>query len=294
MNDYDKAGRYLVKRDPAGFFRWLLRTAVDFHAWIDARRLALPDQGDLTHDLIAAFRVADRFEAFCLELEAEAAANTAGRLLYGYVPRLAAEPGGIELSAVGGIVLNLTGRDQPVTIEQRPTLAPHSWLAGSVTQLSLRTVEASAVAADIAAGQASWWLLAWFPLLRGGTEAAILELWLHLAARHPEQRERGILAGLTLTFAELAGTRAVWDKALEGWNVIKSPYLEELREKVRAEGHAEGVRATLLRLGRQKFGKTPTKKQGEQLEAITELARLESLTERLLTVNTWSELLAVP
>jgi hypothetical protein len=24
MNDYDKAGRYLVKRAPAGVFRWLL------------------------------------------------------------------------------------------------------------------------------------------------------------------------------------------------------------------------------------------------------------------------------
>ena len=27
MNDYDKAGRYLVKRDPSGFFRWLLAIA---------------------------------------------------------------------------------------------------------------------------------------------------------------------------------------------------------------------------------------------------------------------------
>src|SRR5205823_3873518 len=27
MNDYDKAGRYMVKREPAGNFRWLLRNA---------------------------------------------------------------------------------------------------------------------------------------------------------------------------------------------------------------------------------------------------------------------------
>jgi hypothetical protein len=27
MNDFDKAGRYLIKRDPVGFFRWLLRRA---------------------------------------------------------------------------------------------------------------------------------------------------------------------------------------------------------------------------------------------------------------------------
>jgi hypothetical protein len=45
---FDKAGRYLIKRDPAGFFAWLLRRpAVTFRIWIDARRQALPDQGDM-------------------------------------------------------------------------------------------------------------------------------------------------------------------------------------------------------------------------------------------------------
>ena len=55
MNDYDKASRYLIKRDPAGFFRWLLGAVVSFVCWIDARRLALPDQGDLTNDLVFPF-----------------------------------------------------------------------------------------------------------------------------------------------------------------------------------------------------------------------------------------------
>ena len=54
MNDYDKAGRYLVKRDPAGFFCWLLADrGLVVRAWIDARRVALPDQKDLTNDLVA-------------------------------------------------------------------------------------------------------------------------------------------------------------------------------------------------------------------------------------------------
>ena len=84
MNDYDKAGRYLIKRDPPGFFRWLLRRPdAAFHAWIDARRHALPDQGDLTNDLVAAFRVGDGFEALCVELQAESEGGSAARLAAG-------------------------------------------------------------------------------------------------------------------------------------------------------------------------------------------------------------------
>src|SRR4051812_46602901 len=101
MNDYDKAGRYVLKRDPPGVFRRLLGAPASFHAWIDARRLALPDQDDLTGDLVAAFRVGAGFEALCVELQAESRPETAGRLLLGYVPRLAAEPtppGGLPLA----------------------------------------------------------------------------------------------------------------------------------------------------------------------------------------------------
>jgi hypothetical protein len=93
MNDFDKAGRYLVKRDPGGFCRWLLRRPdVSFHTWIDARRLALPDEHDLTHDLVAVFRVGEAFEALCIELQAESEDVSARRLLLGYVPRLLMEP----------------------------------------------------------------------------------------------------------------------------------------------------------------------------------------------------------
>ena len=51
-------------------------------------------------------------------------------------------------------------------------------------------------------------------------------------------------------------------------------------------------RAILLRLGKKKFGRAPSKKQAAELEAITDMARLHALSERLLDVNTWSELLA--
>ena len=82
MNDFDKAGRYLVKRESAGFFSWLLDNPhISFRAWIDARRVALPNQHDLTNDLVAALESGGVLEAVCLELEAEARADAVTRSL---------------------------------------------------------------------------------------------------------------------------------------------------------------------------------------------------------------------
>jgi hypothetical protein len=85
---------------------------------------------------------------------------------------------------------------------------------------------------------------------------------------------------------------------LEGWNLLKSPYLEELREKVRTEARAEGrteaLRKMVLRLGRQRFGKAANRKQKAQLGALTDLAHLERIGDRLLTAASWDDLLATP
>src|SRR5437870_7319533 len=113
MNDLDKAGRYVAKHDPAGFLRWLVNNpALTFHTWIDARRLALPNQRDLTNDLVAAAKVPGGFEALCIELQAQARADTLLRAL-AYVSRLLTEPGderSLPLAATSAAVLDLTGR----------------------------------------------------------------------------------------------------------------------------------------------------------------------------------------
>jgi hypothetical protein len=130
-----------------------------------------------------------------------------------------------------------------------------------------------------------------------------------LAAGLPSERDRGILGSISLTFAELAGRSTMWEAGLEGWNVLKSQYLERIREEVREEGREEGravglaegrevgrteeARSILLRQGRQKFGRSPSKRQQQEL-ADADLARLESLSLRLLAVETWAELLAPP
>jgi predicted transposase YdaD len=60
--------------------------------------------------------------------------------------------------------------------------------------------------------------------------------------------------------------------------------------KGEAKGKIEGIRDTLLRVGRKKLGK-PSVKVLRDLNAITDELRLTELSERILDVATWKELL---
>jgi hypothetical protein len=57
------------------------------------------------------------------------------------------------------------------------------------------------------------------------------------------------------------------------------------------EGREDEARKLLLRQGRRKFGQ-PEPAVEAALQAIGDLARLERMSERLLDVTTWDELLA--
>jgi hypothetical protein len=57
------------------------------------------------------------------------------------------------------------------------------------------------------------------------------------------------------------------------------------------DGRLEEAHKLLLRLGRKKFG-APEEAIEATVRAIRRLKRLEDLVERLLTVNSWEELLA--
>jgi hypothetical protein len=295
MNDNDKAGRYLVKRDSAGFFHYLLgNPRVSFRAWIDARRVALPDQHDLTNDLVAVLESNGVLEAVCLELEAEARADAVTRSLE-YQTRLWMEPAGpgsLKVSCVFGAVLDLTGRSPTREFSLRSELAPGCGLKLTVLRRHLADDKAANLVADVTAGTVSPWLLPWVPLMAGGGESAIIGRWLDEAERRfTKARDQADVGSLTRVFAALAGCRPAWDLALRGWNMKTSPIFDEVRAESREEGRAEGERRILLRQGRQKFGKAPTKKQRKTLEAISDLAQLESLAGRLLDVNSWGELL---
>src|SRR5437588_12494766 len=140
MNDYDKAGRYLVKREAAGFFCWLLWSpGLVFRAWIDSRRVALPNQTDLTNDLVAAVGSDEELEGICLELEAEARADALTRLL-GYLARFWTEPGtrdSLPVSCISGVILDLTDRSSANELVLRSAVAPGCRLEPKVLRREL-------------------------------------------------------------------------------------------------------------------------------------------------------------
>jgi hypothetical protein len=69
--------------------------------------------------------------------------------------------------------------------------------------------------------------------------------------------------------------------------------LREGREEGRKEGQAEGIQQVLLRQGRKRFG-PPDEAVQAAVRAITDADRLGRLSERLLDVNSWQDLLATP
>jgi hypothetical protein len=164
MTDYDKAGRYVVKRDPAAFFQWLLSSpGLMFDAWIDSRRVALRNQSDLTNDLVAAVRSDEGLEAICLELEAEARADALTRLL-AYLARFWSEPGtgdSLSVSCVSGVILDLTGRSPARELVLRSAIAPGCRLELVVLRRPLGDEDGPMLVANVAAGRISPWLLAW-------------------------------------------------------------------------------------------------------------------------------------
>jgi predicted transposase YdaD len=132
--------------------------------------------------------------------------------------------------------------------------------------------------------------------MREGGRSSIIARWLAEGERRLiDEGDRADLGAVTLVFAALAGCRPAWAQALRGWNVKTSPFLDEIRaegrEKGREEGRVEGARALVLRLGRQKFRKTPTRKQQKALEEITDIDQLVILANRLLEVGSWAELI---
>ena len=74
----------------------------------------------------------------------------------------------------------------------------------------------------------------------------------------------------------------------------ESTTYQAIIRKGKIAGAIEELQKTILRLGEARFQRIPNKKAYATLMAIQDIEPLEQLTLRLLTVETWEELLGLP
>ena len=300
-NDYDKASRFAAKLGPAGFLGWALGlepSSFRFEEWLDTRAVPFPGGPDRTRDTVAwvvNLAAGGQPWAVAVEFQAEPDARMFGRLLVYLGGLWLAQRPDPEVGSrfhVAAVVVNLTGRGEASRDMEWAEAQIGTRL--QVRERNLATESADELLTAIEASTRPRTLLPWIPLMTGGGESAIIQRWKQAAEAEPDMRQRANFAAPALALSEVAGRKATWAKALEGWNVQRSTFVDEWLEQGREEGQLLAYRATLLRQGKKKFGRSPTKKLAAELDAITDTARLEALSERLLDVNTWSELLATP
>lgn len=102
--------------------------------------------------------------------------------------------------------------------------------------------------------------------------------------------DRSLLLTAAFTLTGLRVSRPVIEQLFRGVHGMKESSAYQI---ILEEGRIEALQKTLLRLGRRKFG-APGKAVQGAIRAITDEARLERLTERLLDVGSWQDLLATP
>jgi hypothetical protein len=125
----------------------------------------------------------------------------------------------------------------------------------------------------------------WYDLLRMVLTWA---LW-----RRPRSEREDLRASAQASQVDAAHKREVQTMG----QTIAEWYIEQGRAEGRAEGEAKGridtLQRMLLRQGRQRLGE-PSETITATLTALTDVERLEKLTERLLQVASWQELLDTP
>lgn len=303
LNPFDQASRYTAKLDPEGFLRWLLAEwtqAWQFRDWLDTRTLPFPGEPERTGDTVVDLEETDSGVRYALpvEFQTEPEVDMPARVLE-YSARVLREKrpdGQLEQRfTVIPALVHLTGRGRTARVMRLGTTSCH--ITVDPVERNLCEEDAALTLTQIAEGRWSKALLPWIPLMRGGSESAIMEQWKEVAQSEPNARRRSDYAGLALVFSELTRGVAAWRKALEGWNVRQSMQVlewqaearKEGREEGREEGTLAGTARSLLRLLEKRFPRRVPATVKAQIKASTDLAQLEAWFDAAVNIGSMKE-----
>jgi hypothetical protein len=141
------------------------------------------------------------------------------------------------------------------------TLLPLEW--------NLETRAADVVLDGIARGELPRALLAWMSLMKKGNDPDTIRRWLEIANQESDPQRKADYA-LVVVFADLTGGTEVWEKALEGFNVIESVTVNKWKAQAAAKAKIEDVIGIL----EDKFGPVPVDAKAK-IEATTSLDILQ-------------------
>jgi hypothetical protein len=133
-------------------------------------------------------------------------------------------------------------------------------------------------------------MLFWVPLMAGGGEEALIGRWKEVVeATVQEERMRGDLAGIALLFAELAGGRPAWKRALEGWKMTESQVVNEWIN----QGELKNARQSVLRVLKKKFPGQVTEEVSQLILQQDSMDLLNDWLDAAATASSIAEFLAV-
>jgi hypothetical protein len=299
MGVFDQAARFAAQADPQAVVRRVLaatRALLRFAEWADTRTLSRPGGTERTADLVAVL--------------ADAAAGNPWLLMLEFQARH--DPDKIDVTLEEVARLRLHGRHGQDRQGKYRVLTGLVYLQGRCPEPSLdmrlpegfgtqHTALVWNVEEDVAeavlnvfdAGQTTWGVLFWVPLMAGGADEAVIARWKERVLAIEDRRRRGDLGQIALVFAELAGRYAAWERGLEGFDMTESNVVNRWVKEAREQARMEKAREYLVGLLRQRF---PAIVNPEVLRAVNEQPSLEVLDEwyhKALTAFSSDEFVAV-
>ncbi len=299
---YDQASRYLVKLFPHESIAWMLGISVkrfEFNDWIDSKmpeQLGYPDRQTDTVASITRKDILGPIWAIVLEYQSWIDADMyyritdyANKIEWHFRPTKNPK----DRYQVGSIVFNLTGVQKP----HRRTF----WkIVGFLTDrryriINVSTLNASKILKQVEAGKLPVNILGFIPLMKGGSKPSIIKRWIDQASKVENKVIRADLGSIVKTFANLVESSEVWNQALEGWNMVESQYVKEITAKEKAiskaEGKVEATRDSIIKILRQRFGKSQTHEKA--MSCISDLELLERMQDASFSVLSWDAILDV-
>lgn len=152
---------------------------------------------------------------------------------------------------------------------------------------------AEAVLAAVEAGQATWGMLFWVPLMAGGGEGVVIERWKERALAIEGQRRRGDLGKIALVFAGLVGRYAPWKQGLERFDMTESEVVNEWIEEAVNRKELETFRRALLRLLHQKFPNQVVPEVVETINTQPSLSMLHNWFDQAIQLASFADFVRV-